>query len=186
MGPLEISVIAFVLLINVSFLGMVLGMMLHASFGVPFIPSGRRTVKRMVKIAEIKPGDHVFDFGCGDGRLIFLAGKKGAHATGIEFSPAVFLLAKIRGIFQGSPNTTIRYGNFFSSRFSKDIESADVIFAFLLPRLMDKIFREIFPKMKPGARIISHAFSPKNITPTRVIPRDKDHGKILVFEKPQE
>ena len=183
MNLYEILVIAFVLLINISFLGMMLGMMLHASFGVPFIPSGRRTVKRMVEIAEIKPGDRVFDFGCGDGRLVFLSGEKGAKATGIEFSPAVFLLAKIRGLFQGSSNTKIRYGNFFSPRFSSDIESAHLVFAFFLPSLMAKFFREIFPKMKPGSRIISHAFTPKGITPTRVIPRDKKHGKIFVFEK---
>ncbi len=185
MNFLQILVIALILLINLSFLGMMLGMMLGTSFGVPWVPSGKRTAQRMGEIAQIQPGQKVIDLGCGDGRLVFLSAKKGANALGIEFSPAVFLYAWIRNFFLGSKNSRIVWGNFFSPKFQKEIESADVIFAFLLPRLLEKIFTEIFPKMKPKARIISHAFSPKNIIPTQIFPRDSNHGKILVFEKIQ-
>lgn len=183
MSPLEIIAILFILLINGSFLAMMLGMMLGADFGVPFVPSGQRTVEKMIEIAEIKPGEVVFDLGCGDGRFVFAAAKKGAYATGIEFSPAVFLFAKTRQLLSRQKNVSIRYGNFFSPRFRQEIENADVLLLFLLPPLMKKIFLTFFPKMKKGARVISHGFGSKIFPPTKIIPRKDGRGRILIFKK---
>ena len=162
-----------IVMLNLSLLIMMLGTLFGASFGAPFVPSGRGTTKKMIEIAEIKQGQRVFDLGCGDGRLVFSAAERGAYAVGIEISPVVFLLAKIRGWFSKKGMGEIHWGNFFAPRFRAEIEQA----------LMERIFTEIFPKMKKGSRIISHAFSPRNVLPERVFESTRNSGKILVFKK---
>ena len=180
---LQLFLIGLIFFLNFSILVMTLGTLFGASFGAPFVPSGRKTVAKMIEIADLKKNQKIFDLGCGDGRLVFAAAKKGARATGIEISPIVFFLAKIRGFFAREKKAKIRFGNIFSEKFRDEIQNADVIFAFLLPPMMTRLFDEIFPKMKKNSKIISHAFSPKNVSPTKVFPKTKHHGKILVFEK---
>jgi predicted RNA methylase len=58
--------------------------------GTAPVPTPATVVPAMIAAAEIKPGDKVFDLGCGDGRLVFAAAARGAQATGLEISPLVF------------------------------------------------------------------------------------------------
>jgi len=51
---------------------------------------------------------------------------------------------------------------------------------------MNRIFKEIWPKMKPGSRIISHAFTPKEFKPDKILKGKSGlggHGKVTVFVK---
>lgn len=178
-------ILGLLLLVNLTFVFMSLGILFGASFGAPFVPSGRRTVKKMLEIAQIKKGDYVVDLGCGDGRLVFASAEQGAKALGIEVSPPVYFLAKIRALLAHQKNAEIRFGNIFSKKHQKDIERCDIIFVFLLKPLMTKIFQKIWPRLKPGTLLVSHAFSPENkdILPEEIFPRTKEHGRIMVFKK---
>ncbi len=172
--------LCIVLVILVVYIVMSLGM-LGAARGAPFIPSGKKALHHMIKAADIQPTDTVFDLGCGDGRLVFAADRAGAHKTvGIEISYLVYLLARIRNFFYGSERTEIRHGNFFNFH---DVREADVIFVFLLPVIMDKVFEEIWPHMRPGAKVVSHAFTPKGFTPNRVLKNAGTFKNIYVFQK---
>ena len=72
-------------------------------FGAPWVPTPYRTIRRMLKLAKVKPGDMVYDLGCGDGRIIIEAARSfGAKAKGIEIDPSRFVWAKARIFTQRS------------------------------------------------------------------------------------
>ena len=127
--------------------------------GAPTVPSLKKTMTTMLELANIKPGEEVHDLGCGDGRLVFAAAKLGANATGYEISLPTFLLAKLRGIFH--PKARILYRNFWHV----DLRNADVIFCYLLPSSMQTFKEKIWPTLKPGCRVISHAYRMEDVAP---------------------
>ncbi len=181
MNILEIVVLLLLVFINLSVAFLSIGVLFGASFGAPFVPSSRKSIDKMLELAGLQTGDVIFDLGCGDGRIVFAAAKCGAaKSIGIEISPLVYIIAKVRNLFSGNKHTEIRFGNIFSQT---DYNEANVIFAFLMPHLMQKVFAEIWPQLAPGARIISSSFFSKDITPDLIIPRDKGQNKIAVYIK---
>ena len=137
--------------------------------GAPFIPSSRATTDRMIRLAAIKPGDIVYDLGCGDGRIVFAAAAKGARAIGYERSLPTFLLAWLRSWWH--PGSRIRFRDFWK----QDYRDADVIFCFLLISTMQTFEKRIWPTLKPGCRVVSHAFRMAGVTPTKV------EGNVVVY-----
>lgn len=122
--------------------------------GAPFVPTPIERVKHMLKLAKIKPGDRVYDIGCGDGRIVYLAANEhGAKATGFELSPLVYLLARARKFFWKS-KADIKFRNFKS----ENISDADIVFCYLLPDCLKSIKDSLLSQLKPGAKIVSYAF----------------------------
>jgi SAM-dependent methyltransferase len=122
--------------------------------GAPFVPTPIERVKHMLKLAKIKPGDRVYDIGCGDGRIVYLAANEhGAKATGFELSPLVYLLARVRKFFWKS-KADIKFRNFKS----ENIADADIVFCYLLPDCLKTIKDSLLGQLKPGAKIVSYAF----------------------------
>jgi len=176
----QILILVVLVLVNLFFLLTLIGGLLGASFGSPFVPSGKKIIAKMVKMAQIKPGEKVFDLGCGDGRILFEAEKAGGNCVGVEIAPPIFLIAKLRKFLKKS-KAKIRLGNLFSQ---KDLKTADVVFLFLMPPVVEKFYREIWPKLKPGARVVSHAFEMKKLPPTEKISRkESGHAPIYLFVK---
>ncbi len=177
----ETVVLLVLVFVNLSIAFLSVGVLFGASFGAPFVPSSRKSLGKMLELAQVKQGDTVFDLGCGDGRIVFAAAKMGAaKSIGIEISPLVYLIARIRKLFSGAKNSEIRFGNIFSQA---DYGEADVVFAFLMPNLMQKVFAEIWSQLPIGARLISSSFFSKEIAPDIVIPRTKGQNKIGVYVK---
>ncbi len=128
--------------------------------GAPSLPTRKKTLDQMLKLANIKPHEHVYDLGCGDGRIVFAAAKAGAHATGYEFSLPMYLIAKL-GSYAHS-GTRIEYKNFWT----QDYADADVIFCYLLTSSMQTFKHKIWPNLKPDCRVVSHAFRMDGVAPT--------------------
>lgn len=126
----------------------------------PYVTTSRRTMHAMLGLAEIKACETVYDLGCGDGRLVFAAAKQGAIATGYEMSVPAYLFAKIRSFIH--PHSSIRYGNLWK----QDYRDADVIFCYFLKDTMQDFEARIWPTLKPGCRVVSHAFSMKGVVET--------------------
>lgn len=137
----------------------------------PFVPSSRKRHKVMLELADLKPDDVVYDLGCGDGRLIFRAAKFVKKAIGYELSIPLYLFGKVRQIFNPK-NAQIRYGNIWK----QDYSDADVVFCYLLPKAMKQFYKEIWPKLKPGTRVISNAFQIHEIKPV------KKEEKVYLYE----
>lgn len=149
--------------------------------GAPFVPTEMTQVRRMLKAAEIKKGQVVYDLGSGDGRLVHEASKVyGAKAIGYEFSPFVWCWAKFLSIFWRS-KAELRYGNFWKA----DLSNADVIVCYLLPHSMERMKSDLFPQLKPGTLVVSHAFKIHGMNPWVEIPRNRDErlGPIWIYKK---
>lgn len=137
----------------------------------PFVPTGRTDVRRMVDLAGLRPGMRAYDLGCGDGRIVREAAKRGAVATGYELSVPTLLLAKLLTI--GTPNASVRYGNFWK----KDLRDADAVFCFLLKEPMRDFERKIWPTLKKGAKVVSYMFTMPGVQPVET------KGRIAVYVK---
>lgn len=136
--------------------------------GAPFVPTPPQAVETMLRFAQITTGQRVYDLGAGDGRLLRAAASKGAKATGFEISLPAYLLSTIR--IWGIKNIALKFKDFWH----EDIRDADVIFAYLLPKTMIKFHEQLWPSLRPGTRVISHAFSIEGLTPTK-----HEHGVFL-------
>jgi SAM-dependent methyltransferase len=126
----------------------------------PFVPSARKRTRAMLKLADIKPKDTVYDLGFGDGRLIFAAAKNAKRAIGYELSIPLYLFGLIRK-FVSRSKVSIRYGNIWK----QDYRDADVVFCYLLPKAMTRFYKEVWPTLRPGTRIISNAFTIHEVKP---------------------
>lgn len=151
--------------------------------GAPWVPTPKDRVRKMLQLAKLKPGQKVIDLGCGDGRLVHIASKEfGARATGFEFSPLIYAMAKVAQPFyrfKGS-HAKILFRNFFGV----DLSDADVIVCYLLPHSMQKVRKKCERELKKGARVISYAFPIKEWEPLYRQPRirEKGFGPIWVYE----
>jgi SAM-dependent methyltransferase len=122
--------------------------------GAPFVPTPMEAVRKMIKLANLKKGDIVYDIGCGDGRMVYVAANEyGANATGLELSPLVYTFARIRKLLWRS-KAKILFRNFKTQNF----RNADVILCYLMPETLEKLRPKLETELKPGSRIISYAF----------------------------
>jgi SAM-dependent methyltransferase len=122
---------------------------------VVFVPTPDEVVKEMMDLAKVKPGDVVYDLGCGDGRLVIAAAKRGAaKAVGVDIDPDRIREAWANARAQGvADKVTFVQGDLFQMDFS----DADVVTLYLLPDLNLKLRPKLLA-LKPGTRIVSHAF----------------------------
>lgn len=135
-------------------------------FGAPWHPLLPGTIRRILRFAEVRPGETVCDLGCGEGRVLVTAAKEfSAQAVGVEidFLKVVLarLLARINGV---GDRVHIVRGNLFDF----DPGSADVVYLYLTHQAMDKLFPEILKKLKPSVRIVSYRFCLRGMTPDKV------------------
>ena len=141
---------------------------------VPYVPTPQKVVDGMLKLADVKKGDVVYDLGCGDGRIVITAAKEyGATGIGVDLNPdrieeanANAEEAKVEG------KVTFHEGDLFKFDFSK----ADVLTLYLLPDVNLKLRPKIQSEMKPGSRIVSHAFDMGEWEPDKKIKVD---GKTI-------
>ena len=148
----------------------------------PFVPTPSRVIGKMMELADIKPGEKVYDLGCGDGRLVIEAHRRfGARAVGIEISPLAYLLARIRVLVSGA-DVALVLGNCFS----QDISDADVVFCYLLPGHMHKL-QQRFRTLKKSCRIISHQFEIPGVRPrTRIEVEGRSYVATILKYAPSD
>lgn len=106
------------------------------------------------------------DLGCGDGRIPVTAAKKyGCKAVGYDIDEACVKLSA-ENVKKNQVEHSVRI--IHEDVFKVDLSQADVVTLYLLPQLNVKLIPQL-EKMKPGARIVSHAFDMKGVTPDEVI-----------------
>lgn len=125
--------------------------------GAPWVPTPMDKVRKMLSMAQIVPGETVYDLGSGDGRIIITAAKEfRARSVGIEVNPLWVLWTKLRTrISRLRGHVDVVWGSFFR----KDLSEADVVTLYLLQTTNDKLRQKLEKELKPGARVVSHVFT---------------------------
>jgi SAM-dependent methyltransferase len=133
---------------------------------VIWIPTPDSLVTRMLQAARTTENDVVYDLGAGEGKIPIAAAKEfKARAVGIEYNPDMAALAKRNAERAGvADKVRIIAGDIFENDFSE----ATVVTLYLLPELNYKL-RPTILRMKPGTRVVSHAFNMRDWEPDDVI-----------------
>jgi len=122
---------------------------------VIWVPTPEQLVSSMLRMANVTEKDFVIDLGAGDGRIAIAAGRDfKARAMGIEYNPDMVGVATANAAKAGvSDRVKFVKADIFESDFSQ----ATVITMYLLPSLNVKLRPKLLD-MKPGTRLVSHAF----------------------------
>lgn len=149
----------------------------------PYVASPGRVVDRMLEMAKIKPGETLYDLGCGDGRILIAAVEKyKVNAVGVEISPKLVARAeawiKKAGV---DGQARVIQGDLLNV----DISAADVVTIYLGTPLNAQLKPRLEKYLKPGARVVSHDYEVPGWKPTKV---DRTEGKqghlIYLYEMP--
>lgn len=123
---------------------------------VPYVPSTEEAVKIMLKLADVKASDVVYDLGCGDGRIVVAAAKlHGARGVGIDINPERIAEARENARKAGVENL-VRFEE--NDLFEANIKDATVVTLFLLPNINIRLMPKLLKDLKPGTRIVSNTF----------------------------
>jgi SAM-dependent methyltransferase len=145
----------------VAIMIMALSFSLTTAAGAPWVPTRMRDVHKMLTMAEVGPGDIVYDLGCGDGRMIVTAARKyGAMAVGIEIDPFRYAWCQLWITVLGLRNRVrVTYGNFFDH----ELGDANVVTCYLLQKTNQELEEKLERELTPGTRIVSNTFTVQHV-----------------------
>jgi cyclopropane fatty-acyl-phospholipid synthase-like methyltransferase len=134
---------------------------------VPFVPTPQEVVEKMLALARVKKGDVVYDMGSGDGRVVITAARKyGVKAVGFEIDRDLVGQSRKRIKREGLEGLAeVREQDILTVNFSP----ATVVTMYLLPEVNLMLKPKVRSQLKPGSRIVSHAFSMGDWKPDKVV-----------------
>lgn len=131
----------------------------------PFVPTPQDVVERMLLLAGVGPSDLVYDLGSGDGRLVITAAKKyGARGVGVDIDPERVAESRENARREGVEHL-VRFEQ--RDALDTDVSEATVVTLYLLSSSNMKLRPILTRQLKPGARIVSHAFGMGDWTPEK-------------------
>lgn len=125
-------------------------------------------------LANLSEKDLVYELGSGDGEFLLAVSKRfNARCVGIEIDPVRFFISKIRVLLsRGSQHIML-----LKQDFKKvDLLAADVVFVYLVPRALERLYPKLKKELKPGSRIISYRYE---IPGAKAIKKDTKHSLFL-------
>jgi ribosomal protein L11 methylase PrmA len=143
---------------------------------VIFVPTPHDVVDDMLRLANVRKGDILYDLGSGDGRIAIAAAKKyGIKAVGIDIDPD-----RIREATENARKAGVTHLVKFRQEdlFKADFREATVVTLYLLPDLNVKLRPRLWEELKPGTRIVSHQFDMGTWKPDK---RLESNGRVVYF-----
>lgn len=124
--------------------------------GAPYVPSPTRVTRKLLQLAEVSPGDVVYDLGSGDGRIVIMAAKEfGARGVGVEIDSQLVRESRMNAQRAGVANRVeFRQGDLFET----DLQDATVVTLYLWPDMNNKLRPKLQRQLNPGDRVVSHSF----------------------------
>jgi SAM-dependent methyltransferase len=121
----------------------------------PYMATPADVVERMVRLAEVGEGDVVYDLGCGDGRMAIAAGRRGAHAVGVDIEPYWIEQARSNAAAAG---VSARVSFEQRDALELDLAPATVVFMYLVQWSTQRVAAQILGQCAVGTRVVSHSF----------------------------
>jgi cyclopropane fatty-acyl-phospholipid synthase-like methyltransferase len=123
----------------------------------PFVASPLKVVRKMLEYSGLKPGETLYDLGCGDGRIVIMAAEEfGAHAVGVDINKKLVSEARKKASsLDLDDRLEIIHGNIFDI----DLHPADVVTMYLTTGANEKLRPKLERELKSGARVVTHDFS---------------------------
>ena len=134
---------------------------------VPYVQTDWAVVDSMLALARPQKGEKIYDLGCGDGRIVIRAAKVyGARGVGIDSNPV-----RIEESWAAAKRERVDHLVDFAVQdiFEADFSDADIVTMYLLQWVNLKLRPMLFRDLKPGTRIVSHAWSMGEWMPDRQI-----------------
>lgn len=149
---------------------------------VPYVPTPQPVVDKMLEIADIGPGDVLYDLGSGDGRIVITAAKEyDARGVGIDIDPE-----RVSEAWQNAEEAgvtdlvTFKEGDLFEA----DLHEADAVTLYLLPSVNLRLRPKLLDELKPGTPVVSHAFDMGDWEPLETYEVEDD--KIYYWKVPEK
>jgi predicted O-methyltransferase YrrM len=134
---------------------------------VPYVPTPKEVVDRMLQLANVTGDDTLYDLGSGDGRIVITAAQRyGTRATGIDINPELVQQSQANA---QAANVADRVEFVQQDLFQTDLSKATVVTLYLLPDINLKLRPKLLRELKPGTRIVSHDFNMGEWEPEQVV-----------------
>ncbi|HWD22943.1 MAG TPA: class I SAM-dependent methyltransferase [Burkholderiales bacterium] len=143
---------------------------------VIFVPTPQEVVEDMLRLANVRKGDILYDLGSGDGRIAITAAKKyGIRAVGIDIDAE-----RIREANENAKRAGVTHLVQFRQEdlFKADFKEATVVTLYLLPDLNVKLRPRLWNELRPGTRIVSHQFEMGTWKPEKKL---ESNGRSVYF-----
>jgi len=158
----------------------VLSFGLGAFLGAPWVPAFRQDFDELFDLAGVKKGTKFVDLGCGDGKVLAAAARRGAIVTGFEVNPLLWLIARAR---------LLRYGKrakvYLRSFWAVDIGKFDVVYFYLIHHHMPRMRAQLMRQLEPDTKVISYMFAFEGVPPIQAT-RNSFLYELASFGKVEE
>jgi len=160
------------------FVIVLLWILVPALYGLPPVHTRPERIYHALKLANLQPGETLYDLGAGDGRVLLIAVRDfGAKAVGIEIGPIQCALTWLRTMASGYGNQIrVCWGNFYKT----DLQDADIVFVYATSKEVMKLVPHLEAQMKRGARLVSISADFPEWEPSIV----DEHELIFVYDMP--
>jgi hypothetical protein len=133
---------------------------------VPFFLSSAKAARALASLLPAGSGFRLLDLGCATGSLLtrLARARPDGRFDGIELAPLPFALARWRAC--RNPAIRANWGDFWLT----DLARYDVVYAYLSPAAMPRLWQKALREMRPGSLFVSNGFEVPGVAATRVIP----------------
>jgi hypothetical protein len=160
------------------FMIVLLWILVPALYGLPPVPTNKDRIRHALQLANLQPGEILYDLGAGDGRVLFIAARDfKAQAIGVEIGPVQCILIWLRIMTSGlGSQIRIRWGNFYQA----NLKDADVVFVYVTSKEVVNLASHLAAEMKQDARLVSISADFGDWEPALV----DEHDLIFIYEMP--
>jgi len=152
--------------------------MLAGISAAPWVQTRKKERDTLAGLLSLRPGDTVYDLGCGDGAVLYdLAGRfPDVKFAGFEVSLLPYVLAKLRGLFAGRRGANVRI--LLRDLYAQDLHDAAAVFVFLMPKCYGRLQKKFAAELCPDSTVVIEVWPFAGITPVRHV---KESKRVSLF-----
>ena len=151
---------------------------------VPYVVTPDPVVDQMLELADAKPGQVIYDLGCGDGRIVIAAAKRfGMRGVGVEIDPELVAVCNENARKAGVEGQ-VRFVQ--GDLFAMDFRDADVVALYLREDINVRLRPKLLDQLKPGSRVVSHRFGMGDWKPDREVMAAAGGNKLYLWVIPEK